>query len=77
MPRRDDRTPDVLAYLTTLLMFMTVGSLFFVTIPEGNKDVVYLVTGQVVGGWLMALGYYYQTTAQHREQQKSAQRAAT
>lgn len=58
-----DRTPELLAYMTTALVFFVTASLLLRPVPTENGNVIYLIVGQIITGWLMSLGYYYSTTA--------------
>ncbi len=65
-----DKTPERLAYLATALVFFVTASLLYRPLPEGAHDILYLIVGQLVVGWLMALGYYYSTTANAKSKDK-------
>lgn len=59
----DETTPRRLAYTATLLVALDLIALFFVPIPDANNEVIFLLSGQIVSGWMLAIGYYYSTTS--------------
>jgi hypothetical protein len=60
---QDDHTAKHLVWVTSGLVCFVVLGLFLLPIPKQNENVLYLVSGQVIGGWLMALNYHFGTTA--------------
>jgi hypothetical protein len=65
-----DKTPERLAYLTTALVAIIVIRLLGWETPATNANVIYLVVGQVISGWMLSLGYYYSTTANAKSKDK-------
>lgn len=57
-----DDTPKILAIITTAMVSLTLLGLMAFPIPADNKDVIYLLVGQIVSAWMMALSYYFGTT---------------
>jgi hypothetical protein len=58
-----DNTPRLLALLTSAMVVGCIGLLFSWPVPAENRDVLYMLTGQVVVGWMMAMSYFLGTTS--------------
>lgn len=54
-----DKVPAVLATVAVVGFFGILGTLFFVTPPADNGDVIYLMIGGVIGAYTMVLSYYF------------------
>jgi len=54
-----DNTPAVLAYLLTAGFFGSLIMLFFVTIPEANKPIIYSMEGALGTVWIAAMAYFH------------------
>lgn len=54
-----DMTPAILAYLLSLGLFLIIFALFKYAIPEGNKEVIYLLLGSLATAWVSAMAYYH------------------
>ena len=50
---------SVLVLLMTFMAFSTIFVMFFVEIPEANKDTVYLSIGIVLNAFALAIGYIF------------------
>ncbi len=57
-----DKTPAVLAYLTTLMFSAALVGLYMVPIPDPNKATVYLMLGSLGTVWITAMQYYHGTS---------------
>lgn len=55
--------PSVLAVTLTVMVGCVVASLMRLPIPADNKDVLVFMAGQLTTAWMIAIGYYYQSTA--------------
>jgi hypothetical protein len=55
--------PFVLAVLVTIILATFITMLVFVEIPEKNQSVLYSLGGQLVAGWLMGMGYFWNSSA--------------
>lgn len=55
---KDSRMPAVLCLLLTVLVAVGTGALMQVTIPEANKNIVYMVFGQVMTAWAASVAYW-------------------
>lgn len=55
-----DKTPAILAYLLTVLFGALLSVLVFGSvIPEGNKAIVYSMSGSLGTVWIAAMAYYH------------------
>jgi hypothetical protein len=54
----------VLALLLTLGLFAVVGALFFLPIPEENRDLLTTIIGVLSAGTSMAWGFYFKASAE-------------
>lgn len=64
--RRESRNqymPSALAIILTIMVACVVASLMRLPIPAENKDVLVFMAGQLTTAWMIAIGYYYQSTA--------------
>lgn len=61
--------PSVLAVTLTFIIAGIVGLLFYVEVPPGAENVLYMLLGVVVKEWGGAMQYYYGTT--HSSQEKT------
>jgi VIT1/CCC1 family predicted Fe2+/Mn2+ transporter len=59
-----DNTPSILAYFLTAAIVALIFALFHYDIPADNKNVMFSITGTVVGTWGMAMGYYFGSSFQ-------------
>lgn len=55
--------PSLLALILTVMVGCVVASLMRLPIPQDNKDVLVFMAGQLTTAWMIAIGYYYQSTA--------------
>ena len=55
--------PSVLAITLTFMVGCVVASLMQLPIPADNKDVLVFMAGQLTTAWMVAIGYYFQSTA--------------
>lgn len=65
-----DKTPSILAYVTTIGFFGALAALFFVSPPEGSKSLVYTLLGSLGTVWITQMSYYYGSST--GEERKSA-----
>lgn len=54
--------PAFLAMVLTLMVGCLVVCLMTLPIPSDNKDVLVFMAGQLTTAWMIAIGYYYQST---------------
>ena len=57
-----DKTPTVLVALLTVGLFGILTGLFFLAIPEANKETVYILLGSYTTAWLASVQYFVGTT---------------
>lgn len=57
--KRPDRTPAILAYITTAMVAAMVAGLFFYEIPVGNEKTVYALVGTLTTVWIGAMQFYH------------------
>jgi len=49
----------ILGALIVLGFFSLLGILMYMTIPEGNSDLLYLAVGALIGSFTTVVGYFY------------------
>ncbi|MGA3168091.1 MAG: hypothetical protein ABSA41_12550 [Terriglobia bacterium] len=54
-----DSTPKVLAYTVTLAAFGLLTLLALHAVPEGSREALFAMTGALMTGWIMMMGYYF------------------
>lgn len=57
----------VLATLLTLGFFVLIGMLFFIKIPEENKELIIAAYGTLSAGTAMAWGFYFKSSSEPTE----------
>lgn len=65
-----DRFTDVLACVITVGFFASLFGLFFASVPEGNKAVVYVVVGSLGTAFAAVVAYYFGSTRNSSQQQQ-------
>lgn len=58
-----DKTARNLAYLITAGFFSVLTSLLFLDIPEGSKEVLFVMLGSLGTAWIGVNSYYFGSTA--------------
>lgn len=71
---RDDHTPAILAIIATLAVVGEMIIVHFQPVPQGNATLVTQIQTGLIGGWMVAMGYYFSTTANSK---KNAETIAT
>lgn len=62
-----DKMPSVLASISVVGLFATLGLLFNVVPPEANRDIVYVIIGQaIVATFMMVYNYYFGSSSGSR-----------
>lgn len=54
----DHWMPSVLTVVLTLMVSAIMTALLYVEVPDSNKDVVYLIVGQIIGAFASAIAYW-------------------
>ncbi len=67
---KDSNMPAIMCVALTVIMACILWALFYVTVPEGAKEVLFMVLGIVVKEWANSLHYYYGTTRSSSEKNK-------
>jgi drug/metabolite transporter (DMT)-like permease len=49
----------VLGAMIALGFFVLIGLLLYKTVPEGNKDILNLVVGALIGSFTAIVGYFF------------------
>ena len=65
-----------LGALIVIGFFVLMGMLIYVTVPEGNKDVINIVIGALIGAFTSVVGYFFGSSlgsARKDEQMKEMQ----
>jgi hypothetical protein len=55
---RDHWMPWLLTLTLVAMVSGTVAGLLFVAVPDGNKEVLYLIVGQLIGAFVTAVAYW-------------------
>lgn len=55
---KDHWMPSVLTCILALMVALMVAALIWISIPPDNKEVVYLMVGQLIGGFSTAIAYW-------------------
>jgi hypothetical protein len=72
-----DRIPAILAGVTSVGFFVTLGFLFFVVPPDNNSEIIYLLVGQgIVATYLMIYNYYFGSSSGSIEKTRALADAA-
>ncbi|MBK8200635.1 MAG: hypothetical protein IPK75_20050 [Acidobacteria bacterium] len=62
-----DKVPAVLSAIAVIGFFGVLAALFFVTIPEKNAEVIFMMIGSgVVGAFTIVLNYYFGSSSGSR-----------
>lgn len=59
---KDARTPTILSYVLTLMVFVAGYAIFMAEIPEANNTVANLLFGALLAKWGDSIAYWYGTT---------------
>lgn len=59
---KNSKTPAIILYILTILIALIVYGLMFHQIPEGNKNTIYMIVGQIVTAWTGSIYYWCGTT---------------
>ncbi len=62
--------PSILSFLLTAFIAAIVYLLFYVTMPEGSKEVLFMLLGIVVKEWGGSMQYWFGTTRSSSEKTK-------
>jgi cadmium resistance protein CadD (predicted permease) len=54
-----EQTKEIMAYIALAIAFFTFLGLFFVDIPEKNRDMVNIMLGAVMGWGTTVFGFYF------------------
>ena len=55
---KDHWMPAALTITLVMMVSSMLAGLFYLTVPEGNKDVVYLIVGQIIGSFSASIAYW-------------------
>jgi hypothetical protein len=65
-----DNTPKILAYAITIGFFSVLAALMFGKIPDGTKEVLYIMLGTLGTAWTGVISYYFGSTSGSAEKTK-------
>jgi len=62
-----DKVPAILAILTTLGFFATLGSIMFIPMQENSKGVMDVMLGSLGTAWISCIAYYFGANYRQRK----------
>lgn len=68
---RDSKMPAILTMALFLLVVGLIAALMWVPAPDANSEVIYLITGQVIGAFATAIAYWLGSSRGSAEKQKA------
>lgn len=66
----DSRMPAIITLLMTVIVGALLVALFWIEIPDGNKDVAFMMLGQAVTLWAASVTYWVGTTRSSSDKSK-------
>ncbi len=55
----NDETKRIIAFIALIITALSIVGLFFVDIPERNRDLVNIVLGAIIGWGTTVFGFYF------------------
>lgn len=72
---RDSQMPAILTVALFLMVVGLIAALMYQPTPESNSEVIYLVTGQIIGAFATAIAYWLGSSRGSAEKQRELERA--
>lgn len=63
MEKKDELISSILAIAVTAGFFALVGFLALFSVPESNKEVLYILVGVLGTGWTLVITYFFGSSA--------------
>lgn len=68
---RDSQMPAILTVALFLMVVGLIATLMYQPTPESNSEVIYLVTGQIIGAFATAIAYWLGSSRGSAEKQRA------
>ena len=68
---KDSRMPAILTVALFLMVVGLIATLMYQPTPESNSEVIYLVTGQIIGAFATAIAYWLGSSRGSAEKQRA------
>ena len=68
---RDSQMPAILTVALFLMVVGLIAALMYQPTPESNSEVIYLVTGQIIGAFATAIAYWLGSSRGSAEKQRA------
>ena len=68
---KDSQMPAILTVALFLMVVGLIAALMYQPTPESNSEVIYLVTGQIIGAFATAIAYWLGSSRGSAEKQRS------
>ncbi len=65
-----EQVKEIMAYIALAITLMCILGLFFVDIPDKNRDMVNIILGAVIGWGTTVFGFYFGNAERNRTERK-------